>query len=300
MLKNPKFDSFRKSIFSITICILVTSNVAAATIQGKFFNEQAYSGEYSVSEVNNPNGLRVNPVAVKLAVDREKNIVSYTYIAEDIPSVKASDMGFLSIVVNSGGMEGSVTYNYVVPNHGALLSIGTVRTTLHLGKIESIDVQQNKNLTKNEINDFVRKIVRFNPLALSQPFNAYPAATLLLLGQGKFLTSEDDSTLSALLGNTEISDDPVLLRAIKNVIYHDAYVNKKTQTSNKKTVVHNKAYFFNYPALPGITKSYLIKGDSVVLIKESDDGKYWLSDYISAHGIRTEKWVRCEDIGYCR
>jgi hypothetical protein len=199
--------------------MFVASNAARAeSLHGKFPNGQAYSGEYSIAESSNADGMRVNPVTVKLKVDGEKDILLHTYVADDLPSVKASDMGFLSIVVNSGGMEGSVTYNYVILNQGALVSIGIVQTTLHLGKIESIDVQRDKNLTKDEINEFVKQIVRFNPPALSEPLNAYPAATLLLLGQGRFLTPEDDFRLSALYGNNEISADPVLLRAIKSAI----------------------------------------------------------------------------------
>jgi hypothetical protein len=219
MPRNRKFDLVMRFLFSLAVLMFIASNAAKAeSLNGKFFNGQAYSGEYSIAESSNADGMRTNPVTVKLNVDREKDLLVYVYDADDLPSVKASDMGFLSIVVNSGGMEGSITYNYVVLNHGALVSIGIVQTILHLGKVESIDVKPNKNLAKDEINEFVRQIMRFNPSALFEPLNAYYAATLLLLGQGRFLTPEDDFRLSALYRNKEISADPVLLRAIKRVI----------------------------------------------------------------------------------
>lgn len=81
-----------------------------------------------------------------------------------------------------------------------------------------IDTLRLSDKARGEVNEFVKQIVRFNPLALSEPLNAYSAATLLLLGEGRFLTPEDDFRLSALFGNKEISSDPVLLRAIKIVI----------------------------------------------------------------------------------
>ncbi|MGF6531919.1 hypothetical protein P3T20_002709 [Paraburkholderia sp. GAS206C] len=219
MQRNKKFGFVRIFLLPLVVLTFTTSNAAKAeSLHGKFLNGKTYRGEYSIAESSNEDGIRVDPVTVKLKVNGEKGLLLYTYIADDLPSIKASDMGFLSIVVKSGGMEGSVTYNYVILNHGALVSIGIVQTTLHLGKVESIDVQPNKKLTRDEINEFVRQIVRFNPPALSEPLNAYSAATLLLLGQGRFLTPEDDSRLSALYGNREISSDKVLLRAIKIAI----------------------------------------------------------------------------------
>ncbi|MDR6482004.1 hypothetical protein [Paraburkholderia terricola] len=220
MQRNRKFDSVTRFLHPLVVWMVVASNAARAeSLHGKFANGQAYSGEYAIAESSNADGMRVNPVTIKLKVDGEKSLLQYAYVTDDLPSVKASDMGFLSIVVNSGGMEGSVTYNYVTLNHGALVSIGIVQTTLHLGKIERIDVQPNKNLTKDENNEFVRQIVRFDPPALSKPLNAYSAATLLLLSQGRFLTLEDDFRLSALYGNKEISADPVLLHAIKSIAF---------------------------------------------------------------------------------
>ncbi|MCU9955964.1 hypothetical protein OEJ37_21615 [Burkholderia sp. BKH01] len=301
MQRNRKFDFAIKNLFLLAFWLIFLPDVARAeSVHGKFFNGQAYSGEYLVAEATNSDGMRVHPVTVRLKVDGEKFPLPYSYIADDIPSVKSNDAGFLLIVVSSGGMEGSVTYNYVVPIRGKLASIGTVQTTLHLGKIESIDVQSNKGLEKKEINELVEGIVRYNPSALTDPLNAYPTAILLLLGQGKFLTPDDDSRLSKLYVNKEISDDPVLLKAIKTVIGKDVKENGEAQASNGKVVVSNRAYFYNYPESSNIGKSYLIKGGVVNLVKKSDDGQYWLVDYVSSHGRRAEKWLRCEDIGYCR
>lgn len=55
-----------------------------------------------------------------------------------------------------------------------------------------IDTLRLSDKARGEVNEFVKQIVRFNPLALSEPLNAYSAATLLLLGEGRFLTPEDD------------------------------------------------------------------------------------------------------------
>jgi hypothetical protein len=162
--------------------------------------------------------MRVNPVTIKIKIGEDPVIRGYTYLADDFPSVAASNLGFLLVVVNSGGKEGSVTYNYVIPKHGILTSIGTAQTTLHPGKVENIEVRPNKKLTKTEINGFIKEVVECDHLALSDPKNAYPVAILLLLGNGQFLAHEDRINLSPLIGNDEISDDPVLLRAIKNVL----------------------------------------------------------------------------------
>ncbi|MBC8738395.1 hypothetical protein F6X40_16595 [Paraburkholderia sp. UCT31] len=260
MLKNRQFDFAIRSLLLIALIFVASTVARAESVHGRFFNGQTYIGEYLIAESSDADGMRVSPVAIKLKVEKEKNLLQYTYVANDLPSVKASGMGFLSIVVNSGGMEGSVTYNYVIPGHGVLTSIGTVQTHLHLGKIESIDARSNKNFSIDEVNFFVRQIGAFNPSALSEPSNAYSAAMLLLLGQGKFLTPEDELRLSALCGNKEISDDPVLLQAMKRVIGCDAQAYGSIQAPNERAVVSNRVFFFNSPKSLSIEKSYLIKG----------------------------------------
>ncbi|MCC8403890.1 hypothetical protein LJ655_18685 [Paraburkholderia sp. MMS20-SJTN17] len=233
MQKDRRFDFAAKYLLLIVSVFTISTAAMAESVQGKFYNKKRYIGKYLVDESSNADGVLVNPVIIKLKIEKEEGLLQYAYVADAPPSIKASDMGFLSIVVNSGGMEGAVTYNYVIPNHGVLTSIGTVKTNLHLGKIESIDVLSNKNLSVDEVNFFVRQIVEFNPSALSAPLNAYSAATLLLLGRGKFLTPEDDLRLSALCGNKEISDDPVLLRAIMRVIGCSAQADGSIPAPNK-------------------------------------------------------------------
>ncbi|CAB3796243.1 hypothetical protein LMG28688_04266 [Paraburkholderia caffeinitolerans] len=301
MKRNRKFDSGIRFLFSLVFWIFVASGAARAeSVHGKFFNGQTYEGDYSVTEGSNSDGMRVNPLTIKLRVDGGKSPLIYTYVADDLPSVKASDMGFLSVVVNSGGMEGSVTYNYVIPDRGALVSIGIVQTTLHLGKVESIDVQPNSRLTKKEVNEFIEGIVRFNLPALSAPLNAYSISILLLLGRGDFLTPEDNSRLSAIYMSKEISNDPVLLRAIEKIIGPGIQSGSDARGVNDRVIVNNRAYFFNSPEGAGVEKSYLIKGDVVSLVKKSNDGRYWLADYVSPRGKKVEKWLRCEDVDYCR
>lgn len=219
MRRNLKFDSAKEFLLLLAISTFAIYHSAKAeSIHGVFFNNQTYKGEYTISESRNADGMRVNPVTVTLKINGENNLPPYTYIADDLPAIKASSMGFLSIIANSGGMEGSITYNYIVPNHGALVSIGIIQTTLHLGKIENIDIQPNKNLTKTEINEFIKKISRFNPPALSDPLNTYPVAALLLLGQGNYLTPADKFRLSIIYHNKEISSEPVLLNATRKAI----------------------------------------------------------------------------------
>ncbi|WP_322014991.1 hypothetical protein [Paraburkholderia sp. J12] len=301
MPKKQKFDLVMKFLLALAIGVFVVSNAARAeSVNGKFFTGQEYSGEYSISESSNSDGMRVNPVTIRLTINGEKNPLLYTYVADDLPTIRANDMGFLSIITNSGGMEGSVTYDYVIIINGILVSIGTVQTTLHLGKIENIDAQPNKNLTRTKINYLIRQIVKFNPPALSESLNPYSAATLLLLGQGKFLTPEDDLILSVVYRNKEIIDDPVLLQALKKVIDPGDKDAETSAISSKKTVISNRAHFFSAPISSAVDTAYLIKGDAVSLVKKSADGRYWLADYVSSHGRRTEKWLRCEDIDYCR
>ncbi|CAB3976059.1 hypothetical protein BCO9919_07415 [Burkholderia cenocepacia] len=300
MQRNREFDFMGKIIFSIIFWLFFAQNIASAeSIQGRFFNGQAYSGEYSVAEGANSDGMRINLVNVKLMVGAEQSPLIYSYIADAPPSIKASEAGFLSIIVNSGGMEGSVAYNYVIPDHGKLISIGTTQTTLHLGKIENIDVQPNKMLSASKINELILGILRFNPPALIESPNAYPIAALVLLGRGKFLAPSDRSELSKLYTNKEISDEAILLHALKGVIGTAAQNYDANQISTRKIVVSDRAYFFNYPMPSSAAKSYLIKGDSVSLVKKSDDSRYWLVDYISPSGKKIEKWLRCEDVNYC-
>lgn len=222
MQRSRNFYFMVEMPFWFVVWLIFSQGAACAeSVRGKFFNGQMYGGKYLVEDVNHPDGNRIKSVVVKLTLGEEKSPRLYYYIADSPPSVRAGNMGFLSIVVNSGGMEGEVTYNYVIPFRGKLISIGTVRTTRHLGKVESIYVRPNERLSRGEINRFIRGIVKFNPPALTDPKNAYSIATLILLGQGRFLTPSDCDRLSKLYANKEISDDPVLLCAIRRVIGTD-------------------------------------------------------------------------------
>ncbi|WP_322032672.1 hypothetical protein [Paraburkholderia sp. J76] len=241
----------RRLLLLLTFGMLVASNSALAeSVNGRFFTGQGYSGDTPSWKAPIQTECGSTTWAVRLAIGAEKNLLLYTYVADDIPTIRASEMGFLSIITNSGGMEGSVTYNYVIPNHDSLISIGTIQTTLHLGKTENIDVQRNKDLGINEINGFIERIAKFNPSALSDPLNAYPAAMLLLLGQGRYLTPKDDLDLSALYKNKEIVDDPVLLRTLKRVIDPDTQGAENISASSIKTVISNRAYYLTPPLRP--------------------------------------------------
>ncbi|SAK73746.1 hypothetical protein AWB75_04056 [Caballeronia catudaia] len=218
-MKKSKIIRF---VFNLLVCYisascLLSSLARAEWIRGKFLNGQTYSGEYSITETTNEDGMHASPLSLHLKLERSGSSLSYAYSADDPPSVKANDMGFLSIITNSRGMEGSVVYDYLIPADGGLITIGTVKTLLHRGKIEDIDVRPNNALTLNQVNDFVRRIIKFNSVAWVKSSNAYTGATLLLLGSGKFLSAEDSRLLSPLLENKEIVDEPVLRKALGRV-----------------------------------------------------------------------------------
>jgi hypothetical protein len=217
------------AIFLVFFSITAFASARVEALHGRFSNGLAYSGEYSTTEARNADGMRVNPLTIKVKIDGETDPRLYKYIAEGIPTVQAGSMGVLVIIVSSGGMEGSVTYNYVIPNHGQLVSLGTVQTSLHLGKVENIDVQPNKQLARSKINESIVRIFRFNAAASSDPINAYSAAIMLLLGKGRFLTSEDHKNLSTLYANKEIQDDTVLLRAIEDIQSANSHLDTSKQ-----------------------------------------------------------------------
>ncbi|MBB5445206.1 cell division septation protein DedD [Paraburkholderia sp. WSM4177] len=47
-------------------------------MNGRFFNGQTYIGEYLVPESGSADRVRVSPVAIKLKVEEEKNLLQYT------------------------------------------------------------------------------------------------------------------------------------------------------------------------------------------------------------------------------
>jgi hypothetical protein len=223
-------------------------------------------------------------------------LTPYTYIVDDFPKIEASDIGLILIVVKSGGMEGTVTYNYIVPYKESLASLGVIQTSLHLGKVESISIQINKIMGNEMTNQWITNAIQFNPSSLENHQNAYENSSLLLLNSGKFSPTINNENLHLLINSKEISDDLVFQKALKE------FISKETipaSPSTEKYVISDKAPFFNSPKPSDKSRSYLIKGDKVSLLRKSDEGLYWLVDYVSSAGHKTEKWLRCEDIGYC-
>ena len=300
MQKNRQFNSLVKFLLAVITFIFILSTVAQAkSLKGILLDGQAYSGKYSFVEINNIEEGPGQFLTVELKIDGKKDRLQYTYLADDYPFVELSNMGFLSIIVNCRGMEGHITYNYILPIRGALVSIGSVQMDLHLGRVMGIDIQPNKNLTQDEINKYASEILKFDYQETINSSNAFSSAGLLLLGQGKFLTSIDKHKLTALYRGNDISDDPVLLHAIKKIIGFDSLAPKNNLAFTEKTIVSNKAYFSDFPTSPSKRTPYLVKGDVVSLITQSADNEYWLVSYVSPRGRKTENWLRCEDIDYC-
>lgn len=189
-------------------------SASAESLHGKFATNQAYTAEYSVSEGENSDGMRIERVTVTVHIEGNRAPLTYEYDADDYPSVEANLLGFLSIIVNSGGMEGHVTYNYLLPHEGALVSVGTVQTSLHLGKVQSIDVAKSTRMSSDDVSRMVSSVVDFGARAFPRTRDPYASAAFLFLGL-KCRGGKDYSFLKALLTQKEIADDPVFYRKLR-------------------------------------------------------------------------------------
>jgi len=217
MSKNFKFKLVKIILFLSTCTFFLSKHANAEPLRGNFANGQQYRGGYAVSDVTNSDGMKAHLVTLKLQLDNIE-VAPYTYIADDFPNIKASSLGLLLISVKSGGMEGSVTFNYVAPYKNSLTSIGIVQMTLHLGKIESISVQRNKNMTTGIINRWVVDATQLDQSALENHPNIYEHAGLLLLGTGNFASAISNAKLDLSINSKDISDEPVLQKALKETI----------------------------------------------------------------------------------
>lgn len=299
-MQNQRSSAIRSAYVVICAFMLLLSGVAyARPLQGRFANGPGFSGEYTISDGRDEDGLPVHVVKIIVRAIGEKVPLQYEYAADDFPLVEVNPAGYILILVHSGGMEGQVDYNYVAPHAKQLVSIGIVRMQLHLGKVESIEVQPNKSLADAQVDDLIKDGLRFNSPDFFDSRNAYRAAAFLLLGRRDFLRVDDKANLKSLLNNKEISDDPVLLAKLEGLAKGDDDLGGVPSALTYRVIGVDRAYFLNSPSSMDVMKSYLIKGDRVSLVRRSADRRYWLVDYVSKVGRKTEKWLSCEAIDYC-
>ncbi|MBS63982.1 hypothetical protein [Salinisphaera sp.] len=210
MIKNlPKYAHF---VF-LTLCFAF--NIAyGATFEGIFSSGEKYRANYSIETKTRPNEPATKLLTVKVDLESGQEL-SYSYEASDFPAVHANPLGFISIVVNQGGMEGSRTYNYLFLSGSKLVSAGEVETLLHLGSVEDILIQKNEEISESAIREFMSSVANERSEEFSNPDHAYPNAMLIILGKSYTEDLRFDAAHS-LLDNKEIKEDPVLLTRLKS------------------------------------------------------------------------------------
>lgn len=110
-----------------------------------------------------------------------------------------------------------MTYNYLLPFKGALVSIGTVQTSLHLGKVASIHVEKNTRMSSEDLSRMISGVVDFGRNAFSSARDPYASAAFLFLGV-KCRDGKDYSFLKPLLEEKEMTDDPVFHRKLRSSV----------------------------------------------------------------------------------
>lgn len=159
-------------------------------------------------------------VRVTVHIEGSHTPLTYEYDADDYPSVEASPLGVLSIITNSRGMEGGAAYTYLIPYKGALVSIGTVQTSLHLGKVQSIAVAKSTKMSSDDVSSMVSRVVDFSAHAFPRAHDPYASVAFLFLGM-RCRSGKDYSFLKTLLTEKEIADDPVFYRKLRTSICLD-------------------------------------------------------------------------------
>lgn len=66
-----------------------------------------------------------------------------------------------------------------------------------------------------------------------------------------------------------------------------------------KNVVTDKAHLLSAPNASAVTRGYLIKGDEVLVVNQSDDGRYREVIYASPKHGEIDRWMKCEDTNLC-
>jgi hypothetical protein len=209
----------RRSCTRLLLLLLFFNTTAAncAALNGTFSNEEKYRASYKIKATKQPNApaTKLLTINVELASGQK---LSYSYDAPDYPAVQSSPLGFISVIVNQGGMEGSRIYNYLFLSDNKLVSAGEVETFLHLGDIEDIEdieIRKNNRIRKSSIRRLISSVAGRSAKEISNHENAYPNAMLCLLGKS-YNEDMDIGAAGGLLENTEIKADPVLLARLKS------------------------------------------------------------------------------------
>ncbi|WP_186231808.1 hypothetical protein [Burkholderia gladioli] len=79
----------------------------------------------------------------------------------------------------------------------------------------------------------------------------------------------------------------------------DVYLTRDSKASGLKQVTASRAYLYAEPASKGKSKSYIIKGDTIELLKISDDLKFWMVRYTAKDGKNIERWIECGTVNAC-
>jgi hypothetical protein len=276
------------------------TSALAAVVQGQFATGQNYTADYSISDVKNGDGMTVERLSIKIKLDDGGPVMTYTYDADAPPVVKASTLGFLLIAVNSGGMEGVASYNYLFPIKGEIRSIGVANRQLHLGKTESIDVERNDTLDSKSVNAVVAKIVGYKPKEFVVRENVYPGSTLLFVANLDYQAIGPRKSLLDLLNDKEVREDPIFYKKLASALdFGAAEPLHQDPGQQVKNVVSDKANLLSAPNASAVTRGYLIKGDEVLVVNRSDDGRYREVIYTSPKHGKVDRWVKCEDINFC-
>ncbi|WP_186054508.1 hypothetical protein [Burkholderia gladioli] len=79
----------------------------------------------------------------------------------------------------------------------------------------------------------------------------------------------------------------------------DAHLTRDRKSSDNRQVTANRAHLYAKPAIEEKTKSYIIKGDAVELLKISDDLNFWRIRYTAKNGKIIERWIECNTVNAC-
>ncbi|WP_124084050.1 hypothetical protein [Burkholderia gladioli] len=79
----------------------------------------------------------------------------------------------------------------------------------------------------------------------------------------------------------------------------DVYLTRDSKASGLRQVTASRAYLYAEPASKGKSKSYIIKGDTIELLKISDDLKFWMVRYTAKDGKSIERWIECGTVNAC-
>jgi hypothetical protein len=74
---------------------------------------------------------------------------------------------------------------------------------------------------------------------------------------------------------------------------------KNDDIKGKKIVVVKRAYLYDEANTQRMRRGYLIKGDHVQLVKQSDDFLFWQIEFPRKNGVTIKKWIDCSDIDFC-